>query len=68
MQASKVLFEGLTAKLSGHLASHDSLAQGSPRSKHPDGKTRASDGHLAEICLALDRLDIKGRLVVQPGG
>ena len=68
LQASKNLFEGLTAKLTEHLGFHATLGHCNPPSKQVDGKAKASDGHLAGACLALNGLDITGKVVMQPGG
>ena len=73
-QASKNLFEGLTAKLTSHLAPQDTHLQKHVPGDHmlpskaPDGKTKGVDGALAVAALALGKLVLPGKVTVQPGG
>lgn len=72
MQASKSLFEGLTAKLTRYLGPHDThdpqLRESRDGSNPSNGKGKAANNsHYADRRL-LGMLSLDGKVKVQPGG
>ena len=73
LQASKSVFEGLSAKLSEHVGQHDTRPPQSAREESAETREPAAHRHSLESVSGrhttlLDRLSLQGRLTVQPGG
>ena len=73
LQASKNMFEGLSAKLSEHLHHHDTRPPASALEESTEARELAANGHILKSVsrqheTLLHRLSLKGKVSVQPGG
>ena len=73
LQASKSIFEGLSAKLSEHSCQHDPRPPQSAPEERAETREPAAHRHSLESVSGqhktlLDRLSLQGRVIVQPGG
>lgn len=73
LQASKNMFEGLSAKLSEHLHHHDTRPPHSAFEERAEAREPAANGHSLESVSGqhktlLHRLSLQGKVSVQPGG
>ena len=73
LQASKSIFEGLSAKLSEHLGRNNTRPPQSTLEESAEAREPATHRHSLESVSGqhetlLDRLSLQGKVSVQPGG